>query len=261
MDLQLTNRVAIVTGGSQGIGKACAAKLAQEGATVVIAARGQELLDQVAGEIRAAGGKIMAIAADVSKDADCARLIQETLKAYGRIDILINNTGGPSAGPIETADPLAFQAVFSQHLVCNHILAQAVIPAMKQNGWGRIINVISTSVRIPIDNLGVSNTIRAAVASWSKTMSNELAVHGITVNSLLPGFISTARLEAVAENFAARANIEKAAMQAQMRASVPAKRFGSPAEIAAVAAFVASPAASYLNGICIPVDGGRTGSI
>jgi 3-oxoacyl-[acyl-carrier protein] reductase len=132
---------------------------------------------------------------------------------------------------------------------------------MKQNGWGRIINVISTSVRIPLDNLGVSNTIRAAVASWSKTMSNELAVHGITVNSLLPGFISTARLEAVAESFAARANIEKATMQAQMRASVPAKRFGTPAEIAAVAAFVASPAASYLNGICIPVDGGRTGSI
>lgn len=132
---------------------------------------------------------------------------------------------------------------------------------MKQNGWGRIINVISTSVRIPIDNLGVSNTIRAAVASWSKTMSNELAVHGITVNSLLPGFISTARLEAVAENFAARSNIEKAAMQDQMRSSVPAKRFGTPAEIAAVAAFVASPAASYLNGICIPVDGGRTGSI
>jgi 3-oxoacyl-[acyl-carrier protein] reductase len=132
---------------------------------------------------------------------------------------------------------------------------------MKQNGWGRIINVISTSVRIPLDNLGVSNTIRAAVASWSKTMSNELAVHGITVNSLLPGFISTARLEAVAESFAARANIEKAAMQVQMRASVPAKRFGTPAEIAAVAAFVASPAASYLNGICIPVDGGRTGSI
>jgi 3-oxoacyl-[acyl-carrier protein] reductase len=132
---------------------------------------------------------------------------------------------------------------------------------MKQNGWGRIINIISTSVRIPLDNLGVSNTIRAAVASWSKTMSNELAVHGITVNSLLPGFISTARLEAVSENFATRANIDKAAMQAQMRASVPAKRFGSPAEIAAVAAFVASPAASYLNGICIPVDGGRTGSI
>jgi 3-oxoacyl-[acyl-carrier protein] reductase len=132
---------------------------------------------------------------------------------------------------------------------------------MKKKGWGRIINVISTSVRIPLDNLGVSNTIRAAVASWSKTMSNELAQYGITINSLLPGFISTSRLDAVAQSFANRDGVSKDAMTEKMRSSVPAKRFGDPKEIAAVAAFVASPAASYLNGICIPVDGGRTGSI
>ncbi|MFZ9240914.1 MAG: SDR family oxidoreductase, partial [Chitinophagaceae bacterium] len=127
--------------------------------------------------------------------------------------------------------------------------------------WGRIINVISTSVRTPLDNLGVSNTIRAAVASWSKTMSNELAVHGITVNSLLPGFISTTRLDAVASSFAEKAQVSKNEMEERMKNSVPAKRFGEPSEIAAVAAFIASPAASYVNGITIPVDGGRTPTI
>ena len=132
---------------------------------------------------------------------------------------------------------------------------------MKEKGWGRIINVISTSVKIPINNLGVSNTIRAAVASWAKTLSNELAVYGITVNSLLPGFIATSRLDAVADSFAAREGVDKASMLQSMKNSVPAKRFGDPNEIAAVAAFVASPAASYLNGVTIPVDGGRTGTI
>jgi 3-oxoacyl-[acyl-carrier protein] reductase len=261
MELSLQHKTALVCGGSQGIGKAIAIELAMLGASCILLSRSLTTLQETVKELPVTNGQSHACHAVDFKDVHALKeLIDEITKEHA-IDILINNTGGPSAGPIETANPLAFQEAFSQHLVCNHILAQAVIPAMKQNGWGRIINIISTSVRIPLDNLGVSNTIRAAVASWSKTMSNELAVHGITVNSLLPGFISTARLEAVAENFAARANIDKHAMQAQMRASVPAKRFGSPAEIAAVAAFVASPAASYLNGICIPVDGGRTGSI
>jgi 3-oxoacyl-[acyl-carrier protein] reductase len=156
---------------------------------------------------------------------------------------------------------MAFENAFRQHLICNHIVTQAVIPTMKLKGWGRIINIISTSVKIPIKNLGVSNTIRAAVASWGKTLSNELAPFGITVNSLLPGFISTSRLDAVAESFATSAGVSIESMVESMKNSVPAKRFGSPQEIAAVAAFVASPAASYLNGITIPVDGGRTGTI
>ena len=261
MELSLQHKTALVCGGSQGIGKAIAIELAMLGASCILLSRNLNTLQQTVNELPVTNDQSHACHAIDFNDVDALKALVSNITQDHTIDILINNTGGPSAGPIETADPLAFHAAFTQHLVCNHILAQAVIPAMKQNGWGRIINVISTSVRIPIDNLGVSNTIRAAVASWSKTMSNELAVHGITVNSLLPGFISTARLEAVAENFAARANIDKADMQAQMRASVPAKRFGSPAEIAAVAAFVASPAASYLNGICIPVDGGRTGSI
>ena len=261
MELSLQHKTALVCGSSQGIGKAIAIELAQLGATCILLARNFTTLQQAVKELPVSYGQLHAYHAVDFKDLDALKELVANITKVQPIDILINNTGGPAAGPIETADPVAFQDAFSQHLVCNHVLAQAVIPAMKKNGWGRIINVISTSVRIPLDNLGVSNTIRAAVASWSKTMSNELAVHGITVNSLLPGFISTARLEAVAENFAARANVDKAVMQAQMKSSVPAKRFGTPAEIAAVAAFVASPAASYLNGICIPVDGGRTGSI
>jgi len=261
MELSLQHKTALVCGSSQGIGKAIAIELAQLGATCILLSRNVTNLQQAVKELPVINDQTHAYHAVDFKDLDALKELATRITSEHPIDILINNTGGPAAGPIETADPLAFQDAFNQHLVCNHVLTQAVIPAMKQNGWGRIINVISTSVRIPLDNLGVSNTIRAAVASWSKTMSNELAVHGITVNSLLPGFISTARLEAVAENFASRANIEKAAMQDQMRSSVPAKRFGTPAEIAAVAAFVASPAASYLNGICIPVDGGRTGSI
>jgi 3-oxoacyl-[acyl-carrier protein] reductase len=188
------------------------------------------------------------------------RLIKE-LTSKADIDILINNTGGPAAGLIIDAESDAFENAFRQHLSCNHILTQHVVPGMKKNGFGRIINVISTSVRIPLNNLGVSNTIRAAVASWSKSMSNELAVFGITVNSLLPGFISTSRLDAVAAHFAKQENMEKVDMEEKMKSSVPAKRFGLPAEIAAVAAFLASPAASYVNGVSIPVDGGRTGTI
>ena len=261
MELSLQHKTALVCGSSQGIGKAIAIELSMLGASCILLSRNLSTLQQTVKELPVPYGQSHECHAVDFKDVDALKELAAKISKEHSIDILINNTGGPSAGPIETANPLAFQDAFSQHLVCNHLLAQAVIPAMKQNGWGRIINVISTSVRIPLDNLGVSNTIRAAVASWSKTMSNELAVHGITVNSLLPGFIATARLEAVAENFAARANIDKSAMQDQMRSSVPARRFGSPAEIAAVAAFVASPAASYLNGVCIPVDGGRTGSI
>lgn len=261
MELSLQNKTALVCGSSQGIGKSIALELAMLGATCILLARNESGLKQAISQLAVTHGQQHVFhAVDFTDIASLKILVEKISSAYD-IDILINNTGGPSAGPIATADPSAFQAAFSQHLVCNHILAQAVIPSMKRNGWGRIINVISTSVRIPLDNLGVSNTIRAAVASWSKTMSNELASFGITVNSLLPGFISTSRLDAVAESFAAREKVDKSEMQERMKNSVPAKRFGTPSEIAAVAAFVASPAASYLNGICIPVDGGRTGSI
>lgn len=261
MNLSLHSKTALVCGASQGIGKAIAVALADLGASCILLARNEAALKDVVATLSVKEGQSHEYRIVDFTRLDDLKLTVEQLTVEYAIDILINNTGGPAGGLIATADPIAFEQAFRQHLVCNHILAQAVIPSMKEKGWGRIINVISTSVKVPINNLGVSNTIRAAVASWAKTLSNELAVHGITVNSLLPGFISTSRLDAVAESFAVREGVSKEQMVEKMRDSVPAKRFGDPSEIAAVAAFVASPAASYLNGITIPVDGGRTGTI
>ena len=261
MNLSLDAKTALVCGASQGIGRAIAVALADLGAKCILLARNESaLVDTVAELSTAQGQKHHYVVVDFSQLDSFSSSITSIAERWG-IDILINNTGGPAGGLIAEADPMAFEHAFRQHLICNHLLAQAVIPHMKAKAWGRIINIISTSVKIPINNLGVSNTIRAAVASWSKTLSNELAVHGITVNSLLPGFISTSRLDAVAEGFAAKEGVDKLTMLQSMKNTVPAKRFGDPSEIAAVAAFVASPAASYVNGITIPVDGGRTGTI
>jgi 3-oxoacyl-[acyl-carrier protein] reductase len=261
MDLSLVGKKALVAGSSQGIGKAIAIELAKLGATCFLLARNEKMLQESLDELDTTHSqKHQFFSVDFSDSKALEKCIKQIVADH-EIDILINNTGGPAGGLIQNAPPDAFENAFRQHLVANHILVQHVIPAMKVKGYGRIINIISTSVRIPLDNLGVSNTIRAAVASWSKTMSNELAHYGITVNSILPGFTSTARLDAVASHFAAASSVTKEEMEAKMKSSVPAKRFGSPEEIAAVAAFLASPAASYVNGVSIPVDGGRTGTI
>lgn len=261
MNLSLHSKTALVCGASQGIGRAIAFALADLGANCILLARNAQALQDVTSRLNQAEGQKHQFRVVDFADVEAVKTTIENLTANQGIDILVNNTGGPAAGLIAAAEPEAFELAFRQHLICNQVLAQAVVPHMKKQSWGRIINIISTSVKTPINNLGVSNTIRAAVASWAKTLSNELAVYGITVNSLLPGFISTSRLDAVAEGFAAREGVEKEIMLQTMKNSVPAKRFGDPAEIAAVAAFVASPAASYLNGITIPVDGGRTGTI
>lgn len=261
MNLSLHSKTALVCGASQGIGRAIAVALADLGANCILLARNESALKEAVAQLNTETGQMHHYVVVDFTQLEAFKSTISTITAKWGIDILINNTGGPAGGLISDADPMAFENAFRQHLLCNHILAQAVTPHMKEKAWGRIINVISTSVKIPINNLGVSNTIRAAVASWAKTLSNELAVHGITVNSLLPGFIATSRLDAVAEGFAAREGVDKASMVQSMKNSVPAKRFGDPSEIAAVAAFVASPAASYVNGITIPVDGGRTGSI
>jgi 3-oxoacyl-[acyl-carrier protein] reductase len=261
MDTSLVGKTALVCGSSQGIGKAIAVALASMGASCILVSRNASGLQATLSDLNTRSGQLHAYrVVDFNDTAALSAMVKDTV-ASTPIDILINNTGGPAAGDIAAADPHQFEQAFSQHLVCNHILAQAVLPSMKAKGWGRIINIISTSVRIPLDHLGVSNTIRAAVASWAKTLSNEVAQFGITVNSLLPGFIATSRLDAVAASFADRQGISKPEMEQRMRESVPAKRFGDPAEIASVAAFLASPAASYVNGVSIPVDGGRTGPI
>ncbi len=261
MDLSLVGKKALVSGGSQGIGKAIAIELAELGASCILLSRNEKSLKSACESLSTELGQLHHYHSIDFNDRNALEKLISTITAKETIDILINNTGGPAAGMIVDANESEFENAFSQHVICNHILTKHLIPGMKSNGYGRIINVISTSVRIPLDNLGVSNTIRGAVASWSKSMSNELAQFGITVNSLLPGFIATSRLDAVATHFSEKAQVEKEVMVERMKSSVPAKRFGEPKEIAAVAAFLASPAASYVNGVSIPVDGGRTGTI
>ncbi len=261
MNLSLEGKRAIICGSTQGIGLAIATELALLGASCTLIARNEEKLkDAIKTLAVSPGQKHDYLVADFSQPEKLAAIVNAFVSKQA-VHILINNTGGPAAGPITEAETDQFVQAFNQHLVCNHILTKAVIPGMKETGYGRIINIISTSVKIPLKNLGVSNTIRGAVASWAKTMSNELGAFQITVNNILPGFTSTQRLEEIIHNTASKARRDADAVSRQMMEEVPMKRFADPSEVAAVAAFLASPAASYVNGVSIPVDGGRTGSI
>jgi len=261
MNLSLEGRNALICGASQGIGYAIAEELALMGANCILLARSEENLKAAAAGLDISIRQQHAYhAIDFNNQAALKALIGEITAAH-TIHILINNSGGPAAGPITEATEDQFLQAFNQHLITNHILTRSVIEGMKTEGYGRIINIISTSVRIPLKNLGVSNTTRGAVASWAKTMANELGEYGITVNNVLPGFTKTKRLQSLIENIAKRGNALVEIVEKNMKEEVPAKRFGEPAEIAAVAAFLASPAAAYVNGTSIPVDGGRTGSI
>ncbi|WP_332736366.1 SDR family oxidoreductase [Flavihumibacter sp.] len=261
MDLSLKGKTALVCGSTQGIGLASAIELAALGANCILLARNEEKLREIVSQLPSSENQQHSYAvADFADPASIRNAIQKIVSEK-HITILVNNTGGPAAGPIINAEPDAFIVAFTQHLVANQILVQAVVPAMKLEGYGRIINIISTSVKIPLNNLGVSNTTRGAVASWAKTLANELGGFGITVNNVLPGFTRTARLESLANTLAADKGISVEEQSAAMAAEVPAKRFGSASEIAAVVAFLASPAAAYVNGTSIPVDGGRTGTI
>ncbi|HVZ56192.1 MAG TPA: SDR family oxidoreductase [Chitinophagaceae bacterium] len=261
MNLSLQGKVAVVCGSSQGIGLATARELADLGATCVLLARDEEALRLAASSLpNAAGQQHAYFVADFASIQQVSRVIDEIVSTTP-VQILVNNTGGPAAGPVTEATAEAFTAAFSQHLLINHTLVQAVLPSMKRSGYGRIINIISTSVRIPIHNLGVSNTVRAAVASWAKTLANEVGGFHITVNNILPGYTRTRRLDSLLEVNAARTGLSRAELIEAMERSIPLHRFGEPAEIGAVAAFLASPAASYVNGVSLPVDGGSTGTI
>ena len=261
MNLDLKNKNALVCGSTAGIGKASAILLAQMGATITLLARDEEKLRNTLLELPFQDGQKHNYL--VSDFSDPEKLREEVLKVTqdSIFHILLNNTGGPKGGPIFSAETSEFINAFSQHLVCNQILVQAVVPGMKKADYGRIINIISTSVKQPIDGLGVSNTIRGAVANWSKTLANELGVFGITVNNVLPGFTSTDRLDDIIANAAKKLNKSEAEASAFMKNLVPAKRFAQPGEIANAVAFLASEAASYINGINLPVDGGRTKSL
>jgi len=261
MNLSLEGKYALICGSSQGIGFAIAEELALMGANCILLARNKERLEDNLGLLDITLRQMHSChAIDVNDHAALEQLIDEILRKHP-IHILINNSGGPAAGPIVSATADQFLQALHQHLLTNHLLTTAVIPVMKAEGYGRIVNVISTSVKIPLPNLGVSNTTRGAVASWAKTMANELAKFGITVNNVLPGATRTQRLENIINNNAQKKNREVEEVEQEMMNEIPAKRFGEAGEVAAVAAFLASPAAAYVNGVSIPVDGGRTGSI
>jgi 3-oxoacyl-[acyl-carrier protein] reductase len=261
MNLSLEGKNAVICGSTQGIGLAIAEELALLGANCTLVARNEEALKAVVHNLDIALSQQHGyLSADFSKPEEVRAAIEKHV-TKSRVHILINNSGGPPAGPVIEATEEAFLNTFNQHLICNHILTKAVVPSMKKEGYGRIINVISTSVKIPLKNLGVSNTIRGAVASWAKSMANELGQFNITVNNVLPGYTSTQRLSTIIEGTAKRGNVLVDIVEKNMKEDIPMQRFGDASEIAAVTAFLASPAASYVNGTSIPVDGGRTGSI
>ena len=260
MELNLKNKSALVCGSTQGIGRAAAMALAREGTRITLVARNEERLKKVLSELPTTA-KHDYIVADFSDPQQLKSKVLEYMASNSGFHILINNTGGPRSGAIIEANLEEFESAFTQHLKCNHVLAQLLVPFMKSEQYGRIINVISTSVKEPIEGLGVSNTIRNAVGNWSKTLSFELGAFGITVNNVLPGFTETERLNEIINIKANKAGVSFEEMEEVMKTYTPAKRFAKPEETANTVVFLASEAASYVNGVNIPVDGGRTKSL
>ena len=258
MNLDLTGKRALVCGSTQGIGRAAAMELALLGASITLLARNAEKLEEVISHLPADDTESHHfIVADFTQP----ERLQAELDSYLRdhtIDILVNNTGGPPAGAAIDASVEEYVAAFSQHIVCNQIITQAVVPGMKLAAWGRIINVISTSVKAPLKGLGVSNTIRGAVANWAKTLSLELAPFGITVNNVLPSTAMTGRLQSLIKNRADKEEKTLEQVEKDMISEIPLGRIGTPEHVAAAIAFLASPAAEYISGINLPVDGGKT---
>jgi len=263
MDLNLSGKRALVCGSTQGIGKAVALELAYLGATVTLLARDESALKLVIPELSTTANQNHDyLCADFSNQLALKKIVNARFgDAKETVHILVNNTGGPQGGPILTAKEDEFIQTFNNHLICNHILTQALVEGMKTAGYGRIINIISTSVKQPLKGLGVSNTIRAAVANWAKTLSLELGGFGITVNNVLPGATNTARLVGLNKAKSERTGKSLEELKREMVAEIPAGRYAEPYEIANAVAFLASPAASYINGINVPVDGGRTGCL
>lgn len=261
-NLELINIHALVCGGSKGIGFASAQKLALAGANVTLLSRSVEKLVEAVELLPKVhpSQKHHFIAIDLADTAGLDRKIK-MLAAERTFGILINNSGGPAAGPVTQAQSDSFIKAFEQHLIASHILTMALIPGMKKIHYGRIINIISTSVKIPLQGLGVSNTIRGAMANWSKTLANELAPFGITVNNVLPGATSTERLDEIISNKSHKTMKDKETVVKEMCSEIPMGRFGKPEEIAAAVCFLAGPGAAYITGINLPVDGGRTGSL
>jgi 3-oxoacyl-[acyl-carrier protein] reductase len=256
LNVSLMGKRALVCGASEGIGRATAFSLADQGASVVAVARSEARLGQVLEELP--GKDHTFIAVDLNHHNEVRERIEKNLSDSGPFEILINNSAGPKGGLIQEANLDEFAQAFHQHLLTSQLLSQLLLPGMKAQGYGRIINVISTSVRVPIPGLGVSNTVRAAVAAWAKTLSQEVAAYGITVNSILPGFTKTGRLASLLAQAATSAGKTGDEVADEWKAMIPARRFADPEEVAGVIAFFASPAAGYVTGTTLAVDGGRT---
>jgi 3-oxoacyl-[acyl-carrier protein] reductase len=266
MNLNLAGKTALVCGATQGIGRATAMELARLGATVIACARNADNLKALVASLPKPditpalnlSPRHDHLEADFT---DPATLESRFIARFGttpKIDIFINNTGGPPGGKAIDATPKQYADAFNMHIVSGQTLARLIVPNMQANKWGRIVNIISTSVKAPIPGLGVSNTIRAAVANWAKTLAGELGPQGITVNNVLPGYTDTERLRSLMSTRAAAAGKSEATIADEWKATIPAGRFGTPEEIASAVAFLCTPAAAYINGINLPVDGGRT---
>ena len=262
MQIDLSGKSALVCGSTQGIGRAIAQQLATSGAEVCLLARNEQKLREVCEALPAEHGQSHHfLRADLSQPAEVKEVVEGVISAGKTFHILVNNTGGPKPGPIIDATADDFLSAFQAHVISSHLLTQLCVPGMKAAAYGRIIQVISTSVKIPIKGLGVSNTIRGAMASWAKSMANELGAYGITVNNVLPGFTATTRLESLVANKAMQQGTTIEQVEQQMQDEIPAGRFGTAEEVAQMAVFLASPAAAYINGVSIAVDGGRTGAL
>lgn len=262
MNIDLKGKNAIVCGSTQGIGKAIAIELASLGARVTLVARNEASMKLVINELNTAFDQSHDyIVANFSNPSEVKEAISTYVMSVSAIHILVNNSGGPAPGLAIDAETEDFIQALSQHLICNQHMVQAVVPLMKKEHYGRIINVISTSVRTPIPGLGVSNTTRGAVASWAKTLSAELGSYGITVNNILPGLTETGRLESIIQSRADERGVSYEVVAEEMKQSVPARRFANPVETAALAGFLASPSAAFINGESIRVDGGASPSI
>jgi len=261
MDLDLGGRHALVCGASEGIGRAAAIELAALGASVTVLSRRADALRDVVAALATGDGREHAFVVADSDDTEGLGRAVASVAARRRVEILVNNTGGPPGGPVADAPLDAFNAAFRRHLLANQALLQAVLPGMRAARWGRVVNVVSTSVREPIAGLGVSNTVRGAVASWAKTLSRELAPDGITVNNVLPGFTETGRIRQIIGDRAKKEGRGEDDIRREMEAAIPARRFATPDETGGVIAFLCSPAAGYVNGVSLAVDGGRMVSI
>lgn len=256
MDLGLRGRVALVAAASRGLGRAIAEELASEGASLVICARDAERLEKARGAVAARGSDVHAVAADVATTDGIARVVQEALGRFGRVDVLVTNAGGPPAGPFEAHGWDVWARAVDLTLRSAVELTRAVLPGMKERRWGRVLNVTSISVKQPVENLVLSNSVRAAVTGMARTLATEVAAYGITVNNLLPGWTRTERIDELAEANAARQGITADAYRERIAADIPMHRLGEPREFAALAAFLASERASYITAQSIAVDGG-----